>query len=215
MCLARARWLATSSERGTNLNERASCHARAWYTIVADVTVLPVPGGPWIRLSGWVITRATASACREGAADVRQGTKQHGRARKRVACGAAGDDARLGVVSSAPRPPPPTHTHAQTHTNTPTHSHKSRLGVVELWQPGGAELLGLHHLERLVLDRVPQNPAVRVRGGGRGCGRERAHKGEGARVRPAHAARGQQQLPCTITPPHTSHPPSPPHLWYR
>lgn len=34
-----------------------------WYTMVAEVTVLPVPGGPWIRLSGCCSTRCTASAC--------------------------------------------------------------------------------------------------------------------------------------------------------
>ena len=31
-----------------------------WYTIVALVTVLPVPGGPWISDSGWPSTDRTA-----------------------------------------------------------------------------------------------------------------------------------------------------------
>ena len=34
-----------------------------WYTIVADVTVLPVPGGPWMRLSGRCSTCFTAATC--------------------------------------------------------------------------------------------------------------------------------------------------------
>eukprot|EP00906_Rhabdomonas_costata_P014527 RCo020882 len=35
------------------------CLAR-WYTIVAEVTVFPVPGGPWIRLRGFCSTDFTA-----------------------------------------------------------------------------------------------------------------------------------------------------------
>ena len=31
-----------------------------WYTIAADVTVLPVPGGPWMRLIGFCSTLLTA-----------------------------------------------------------------------------------------------------------------------------------------------------------
>lgn len=38
------------------------CRAR-WYTIVAEVTVFPVPGGPWIRLRGRCSTVFTAYTC--------------------------------------------------------------------------------------------------------------------------------------------------------
>ena len=31
-----------------------------WYTMVAEVTVFPVPGGPWIKLSGLDSTLLTA-----------------------------------------------------------------------------------------------------------------------------------------------------------
>ena len=38
------------------------CLAR-WYTMVAEVTVFPVPGGPWMRLKGLCSTVFTAYTC--------------------------------------------------------------------------------------------------------------------------------------------------------
>mmetsp|Transcript_8729 Transcript_8729/g.27527 ORF Transcript_8729/g.27527 Transcript_8729/m.27527 type:complete len:338 (+) Transcript_8729:696-1709(+) len=58
-----ARWsTATLLGAHTRICPACGCCAR-WYTSVALVTVLPVPGGPWISASGRCSTARTALAC--------------------------------------------------------------------------------------------------------------------------------------------------------
>lgn len=89
------------------------CRAR-WYTRVADVTVFPVPGGPWMRDSGRCRTAFTAVNC-EWFSSGKPGAEKRGGSVTRRTCGStswpsnlyhsafiiAGEDERRVVVRMA------------------------------------------------------------------------------------------------------------------
>ena len=61
-----ASWSTATLEGAATSTCPCPCLAR-WYTMAADVTVLPVPGGPWMRLTGFCRTLFTADTWQENA----------------------------------------------------------------------------------------------------------------------------------------------------